>query len=88
MKIFKEKDRKLKSWVLKLTDTEDFHGRPQLIAVDSHTGELICYFITFQENGDVYILRDAKEELQEHGYDPYEHNNKFHADGSLKTSYA
>lgn len=87
MKIFKEKKKEPKSWVIKLTDDENLNDDPQLVAVDSRTGKLICHLITFETSGQIRICQGAFDELETQGYDPYEHGNEFNGDGALETFY-
>lgn len=87
MKIFKEKKKESKSWVIKLTDNENLSDIPELVAVDSNTGKLVCRLISFETSGQIHICEGAFDELEAQGYDPYEHGNGFIGDGALETFY-
>lgn len=80
MKIFNKKQKNKKSWCIDLiVENNDAH----IIAVDSVTGEEVAALISFYENGEVNILFDVKNILEDNYYDAYEHNNKFDKHGSI-----
>ncbi len=82
MRIFGNNGDKPKSWELKLQN--DVLGDPELVAVDSVTGEKIIDFILFCDDGDVIANNFIPEELVKKGYNPKEWNNTFTSDGALK----
>jgi len=82
MRIFGNNGDKPKSWELKLQN--DVLGDPELVAVDSVTGEKIIDFILFCDDGDVIANNSIPEELVKKGYNPKEWNNTFTSDGALK----
>ena len=73
MKVFNEEKAK-KSWALRL---EQIGNNVNLRAVDAKTGEAICTFISFREAGVVSCFTGSLQALDESGYDPFEHGNKF-----------
>lgn len=84
MKLFKEpKDPKIKSWSVVLTENQDPPRTIELDAVDSETGDLIASFLRIYDTGKVVLMPNVKQILENHGYDPHEHNNKFDGGGTI-----
>ena len=73
MKVFNEEKAK-KSWALRLEQQEN---DVNLSGVDSKTGEFICLFIVFRETGSAVFQPGALHALEQAGYNPFEHGNKF-----------
>lgn len=54
-----------------------------LVACDASTGRIICNIIFFKKNGKITIATSAKKAIENNGYDPYEHGNKFDKEGRI-----
>lgn len=80
MKFF-EKETEAKHWVLGRRSYRN--GNAIVRAVDGVSGYTITGLILFKSNGRVIRCSRAKKALEEHGYDPYEHNNKWDNDGRI-----
>lgn len=79
MKIFEE-GKKLKSWVLKMSEDSD---EVELFAVDATTGSHIAYLVSFYREGRVKRVCGAFDQIQQEGYDPHEHGNTWDEDGRI-----
>lgn len=83
MKIFDSKNNTNKSWALKLSTYPVEEKTVVISAVDSNTGNHITYLIMFELEGTIVIPAFAEDALQEKGYDPHEHGNKFDSAGRI-----
>jgi hypothetical protein len=85
MKIIDEKEKEEKSWGIKLVEeySGGYDGGVCLIAADIRTHEYICTIQSFVPDGKIVKTLGVKEKLEESGYDPFEHNNKFDEYGTI-----
>lgn len=82
MRIYQDKSNiHSKSWSIRLCD--DGISEIGVVAVDSFDGKEIVWLICFDSSGKVSTVSNAYLSLFDDGYDPYEHNNKWAANGAL-----
>ena len=83
MKMYTGEKKPLKSWSIKLDDSEVMPLRVAVDMVDSETGVIIGSLIGFHETGKCFACTEAKDVLKRAGYDPYEHGNDFGKHGQI-----